>query len=228
MNKIANIIFGILFGIAPLLGVGFIGLLIYYYEPSPIGFTIIGVLGLLSVWIGIKIFKKVQIVGPLEFMTTVHASPELDNLKLDSNSDTKERQPEELVSLIENDENLFKGGTIRIFGDWFGKPYDNYHKIDNAEYDNDKKVLILNFGDKERLEIYNPCHIFEVSTFLKIVKADRVRLNWYYFGKEKKKENLYFIDYLIKNKKIETKTNVDWYEPNFDVSINDSALIIYG
>ncbi|TRZ42181.1 hypothetical protein [Robertkochia solimangrovi] len=228
MRQVINIISGFIFGLAPLAGATIIGIAIYASLPNTIGIIILGLLGVLSIWLGLKIFKRVQIVGPIEFMTAVHASPDLDNLEPTKDSETKRRFPEEFVRIVENNDNLFKGGTFRIFGDWFGKPYDNYHEIESAEYDEQLKRLTLNFNEGEKLEIYNPKHIFEASTFLKIINADRIQLTWFYYGKTQTKENQYFLDYNLKDKKVTTETNVDWYKPIFDVSLGEPALMIYG
>jgi hypothetical protein len=117
---------------------------------------------------------------------------------------------------------------LRIYGDWFGKPYDNYHELKSAEFDSQLKRLTLVFNEGEKLEIYNPKHIFEASTFLKIVNSDRIKLTWFYYGKTQAKENQYYLDYELNDKKISTETNVDWYKPIFDVSLGEPSLMIYG
>ena len=228
MRQVINIISGFIFGLAPLAGASIIGFAIYASFPNTTGIIILGLLGVLSIWLGLKIFKRVQIVGPIEFMTAVHDSPDLDNLEPTKDSETKRRSPIEFVQLLENKDNLFKGGSFRIFGDWFGKPYDNYHEIESAEFNDQLRRLTLNFKEGERLEIYNPKHIFEASTFLKIVQADRIKLTWFSYGKTKTTENQNFLDYKLTGKKFTTETNVDWYKPIFDVSLGDPALMIYG
>lgn len=87
-------------------------------------------------------------------MAAKNATPELDNLKLSPDSSTKERTPEELVRLISKNENLLKGGTFRIYNDWFGKPYDNVHSVKSGNYDFNTKILILQFDEGEQLEIW--------------------------------------------------------------------------
>ncbi|GAB3668456.1 hypothetical protein GCM10028791_43840 [Echinicola sediminis] len=183
---------------------------------------------MLSIWLGLKIFKRVQIIGPIEFITAVHALPDLDNLEPTKDSATKRRSPEEIVQLLKNNDNLFHGGSFRIFGDWFGKPHDNYHQIISANFEERLNKLTLNFKEGEKLEIYNPRHIFEASTFLKIVQADRIKLTWFYYGNTMTTENRYFLDYKLIDKKIMTETNVDWYKPIFDVSLGAPVLMIYG
>lgn len=228
MRKIINIVTGCIFGLAPLAVVVIFGVLIYNSNPNIIGIAIIGVLVILAIWLGTNIFKRVQAVGPIEFMSIIHASPDLDNLEPGPNSETKRRYPNEIVDLIDENANLFKGGSLRIYGDWFGKPYDNHHKISKAQFDKISKILTIEFNEKETLEIHNPRHIFEATTFLKVIGADRIKWSWYNYDKYKIKENLYYLDYKKSSKNIQTDTNVDWYKPAFNVSLGDPALMIYG
>ncbi|WP_242204184.1 hypothetical protein [Aestuariivivens insulae] len=228
MRQFINIVGGIAYGITPILGASLFGLFIYDVLPNSIGIGIIGFLGILSLYLGYSIFKKIQIIGPFEFMAAKHATPDLDNLKLSTDSSTKVRMPEEFVELISEKRNLFKGGALRLYNDWFGKPYDNVHLIEKGFYDSETKILTLELDQGERLEIYNPIHIRESSAFLKIKNADRIKLIWFYYGKPQTEENQYFIDYHKTNNKIETNTNVDWYKPVFDVSLGSPALMIYG
>ena len=215
-------------GITPILLAGLLALFIYDMLPNVIGIMLIGFLLILSLYIGYSMFKKVQIIGLFEFMTAANAASDLDNLKLSSDSSTKERTPEEFAKLISEKSNLFKGGALRIFNDWFGQPYDNVLSIQNGLYDNETKVLTLEFEAGEKLEIFNPSHIRESPTFLKIISADRIKLTWFDYGKSKIVGKNYFVDYQKDNKKIKTQTNVDWYKPVFDVSVGSPALMIFG
>lgn len=46
--------------------------------------------------------------------------------------------------------------------------------------------------------------------------------------KGKSRENPYFLDFKLENKRINTESNVDYYKPFFDVSLGGPALMIYG
>lgn len=227
MRQAVNIITGFIFGFAPLLGVALFGVVFYASFPNLLVIIIFVCLGVLTFWLGLKIFKKIQIVGFLEVITAVSASPELDTIQLTKYSKTKRRKPEELVVGLRNNENLFKGGSIRIFGDWFGKPYDNHHILKSAEFESHLNRLTLYFNQGEKLEIDNPRNIFEAPTFLKVIDADRIKFTWYYYGKTNSRENQYSKEYTLNNNKIIAKTNMDWYKPNYDLSLGGPALIIY-
>ena len=74
---------------------------------------------------------------------------------------------------MSNYEIVTKGGTMCFYGEWFGRPYDNYHKIVNAAFEND--CLTIYFKNSEVLSIYNPTeiineeHCFEVKQATKVV-----------------------------------------------------------
>lgn len=46
---------------------------------------------------------------------------------------------------------LTKSGALCFYGRWFGRPYDNYHKIIHTNYDGE--ILEMKFDRRERLTI---------------------------------------------------------------------------
>ena len=38
------------------------------------------------------------------------------------------------------------GGTLRFFGDWFGRPHDNFHRLESATVDEESLVLRFDGG----------------------------------------------------------------------------------
>lgn len=228
LKKIFNIISGLIIALGPISVALIIGFFIYNEYQNNIGIAIWSILVIAGSIAGYKIFRRVLIVGPLEVLAETSTSRELDNLQPTENSDFKLRTPMDFIELVSNNAQLFKGGTFRIYGDWFGKPYDNHHSIDSATYDENEKILTLNFNENEKITIWNPKIITEATTYFKIQKADKIKLEWYYYGKEQTKEHLYFKSYHNKSNKISTLTNIDWYNHTFDVSIAKPALMIYG
>ena len=90
---------------------------------------------------------------------------------------------------------LIKSGTLRIWGEWFGRPYDNIHSIIGASADEDR--LVLSFNQGETLSIHHPDRgVFDKKIF-QIEGATRVRWEWYFYGKDHLPENLHFLDYLL-------------------------------
>ena len=122
---------------------------------------------------------------------------------------------------------LIKGGSLCFFGHWFGKPYDNYHKIIKIEYDESKDILNIKFDEKETLSISFPKNIIETESKLTIESADKIVWKWHYYGKPKTEENQYFIEINNQNGIITGISNVDWYKPNFkDLSVKNPAILI--
>ncbi len=52
---------------------------------------------------------------------------------------------------------LVSGGCICFFGDWFGRPYDNFHEIKSAEYKDN--TLTIEFSGGEKLIVSSPENI---------------------------------------------------------------------
>lgn len=118
----------------------------------------------------------------------------------------------------------FKGGSLRIFGDWFGRPYDNFHVPKTFSFvDN---ILVITFENDETLTIWNPAHLqIEEHTF-KVEEASKVRWEWFYYGRPKIEENRFFLEYAKDQSAIHADTNVNWYRPRFNTSMKESAVII--
>jgi hypothetical protein len=117
-----------------------------------------------------------------------------------------------------------KKGSLRIWGEWFGKPYDNWHTLTGC--DAEGEALRLYFDDDEKLIVWSPKGLIaDMSTF-RIAQADRVRLEWFYYGRPKVSSNLYFEDFVKSGQRICVTTNVDWYEPKFMPKATEPAVEI--
>jgi len=227
MRKLINLIAGIIAGIFPLLIAGILGVLIYNELQNLIGIIICVILGLLAIWVGIQIFKKIQRNGIFDFMSVVVASPDLDNLEPTKESKTKKRTAKELAELNHKNQNIFQGGTLKIFGDWHGEPYQNPIKILSMDYDEEKKQLVIQFSQNARILIDEPDHILESPSVLKILTAKKVKLEFQHKNKNSTVERGYFKTYIVEKNKIETKTNIDWAKQKIDAAIGQDALIIF-
>lgn len=86
-----------------------------------------------------------------------------------------------------------KGGSLCIWGEWFGRPHDNYHIVDTVRWEKDQ--IILRFNEEEGLYINNPVGIINESERLVIKDAERILWVWYYYGREHTYENLYVRQY---------------------------------
>lgn len=106
-----------------------------------------------------------------------------------------------------------KGGTLRIWGDWFGRPYDNHHRIREATVDGD--AVTIGFDQDETLTVWRPFGCAIDAVRFRIVEAERVRWEWFSYGCPREGATRYFLDYLRQGRVIRGETNVDWFAPAF-------------
>lgn len=111
---------------------------------------------------------------------------------------------EEIMKLDPN----IRGGSLRMFGCWFGRPMDNIHQSKTAVYDG--QVLKIYFNEGEVLEIWNPSGIIVEGTILRIPKASKVKWYWYYYGKPRQEENLLYYEYIVEGNNVTSSTNSPW------------------
>ena len=107
---------------------------------------------------------------------------------------------------------IFRGGSLRIWGQWFGRPADGFHRIVTASVESGH--VRLAFDQSETLAVWNPRRLKIKTGSFTVGTADRVRWEWYYYGRPIAPENLYYEDYVNKGHRITATTNVDWYVPN--------------
>jgi hypothetical protein len=116
-------------------------------------------------------------------------------------------------------------GTLRFFGDWFGRPRDNIHVLTDVEVVDD--TLVLRFDAGERLRIWHPRGLelrrreYPHPTLV-IAEASRVRWESYYYGRPQTPENLRFIDYTAGAGRVDRTTN--WETHLQEQSTEDSSL----
>ena len=227
MKKLINLITGIIAGILPLLAAGILGIFIYNELQNVFGIIICVVLALSAIWIGIQIFKKIQQTGIVDFMSVLIASPDLDNVELGPDSNTKKRTAKELAELNHKNENIFQGGTLKIFGDWHGEPYQNSLKIVRIDYNEELKKMEIQFTENTRIVIDEPGHILESPSVLKIISAKNIKLEFQHKKNGSTEEASYFKHYKVVNNRVQTETNIDWINQKIDAAIGQDALIIF-
>ncbi len=84
-----------------------------------------------------------------------------------------------------------KQGALRVFGEWFGKPYDNWHVPVSAGVDGDELVVL--FHDDEELRVRDPGDWLFTSDAFRIEHASCVTWRWYHYGRPKVLENWHTI-----------------------------------
>jgi hypothetical protein len=118
----------------------------------------------------------------------------------------------------------FKGGSLRIYGDWFGRPHDNFHIPKTFFFEN--STLVITFEDDETLTIWDPAHVQIEEHIFRVGTASKVRWEWFYYGRSKIEKNRFFLEYKKDRREIHTDTNVDWYGPSFHASMNEPAVML--
>ena len=117
-----------------------------------------------------------------------------------------------------------KIGSLRFWGEWFGRPYDNWHRA--VACDAKDSILRIQFNEGELLQIWSPSEVTLESETFKIQAADRVRWEWFYYGRPKVDENRYFMDFTRLEDTVTASTNVDWYTPNLRPTLSAPAVEI--
>lgn len=79
---------------------------------------------------------------------------------------------------------VLKSGSLRFWGDWFGRPMDNIHTVVSTEYLAKENKLILHFSEGETCTIYEPTGIVNEVEGFHIKDAAKVEWEWYAYGKE--------------------------------------------
>jgi hypothetical protein len=110
-------------------------------------------------------------------------------------------------------------GTLRFWGVWFGRPYDNAHRIVGSEHD--RGVLRLRINEDERLTVCFTAGLTLDSSVFQINDAKRVLWEWFSYVRPKTQENLYFYDFVKTPETVVASSNVDWFTPNMKT---DSTL----
>lgn len=102
----------------------------------------------------------------------------LDKTYLDAISEAEEVIKKHLKIFHPNEklQVVTQGGSLCFYGDWLGRPYDNFHKIVHTNYDGE--ILEIKFDHLERLIIYEPENIISTKHELKITKAKKIK--WMY------------------------------------------------
>ncbi|MDN3725523.1 hypothetical protein QRD02_14150 [Aequorivita sp. SDUM287046] len=120
------------------------------------------------------------------------------------------------------------GGTLRFWGNWFGKPMDNYHEIKNVEFDNGKNILTLNLSEDEKLKIWNPSNLEIGRKELQIRNADKILFEWHLYGESRTEENLRFESYKNNGINIEFATDFMTDKRKTECYKSEPALSIIG
>lgn len=115
-----------------------------------------------------------------------------------------------------------KQGTLRMFGDWFGRPWDNVHIVRTVRAD--EHHLIVGFDEDEELVISDPASwSFDAETF-RVIEASRVTWRWYYHGRSRQPANRFTIEHWVDESGVlRARSDAGWYTPDFRSSLSEPA-----
>lgn len=130
----------------------------------------------------------------------------------------------EFVERIKATLSVFAGGALCIWGQWFGRPYDNLHRITDASCESDR--ITLTFDQGETLSFWNPAGLLITGKSFTAQDASRVRWEWYFYGRPKTPENLCFQDYSKRGDRIIATTNANWHNANLQPDIEKPAVLL--
>lgn len=166
-----------------------------------------------------RIYLGEEIVGIVESKATSYylnmrrKNITLNNTYLDAISEAQKIVREHLKILRPSKklEILTQGGSLCFYGDWFGRPYDNFHKIIHTSYDGE--LLNILFDCYEHLIIYEPENITNTEHELKIRIARKVKWMYLPYGTNTRKHNT--IIYTVEDGKIskQTKYGIEYLTP---------------
>ena len=225
LDKILNLIGGIFTAVLPLSVGLFIAALCWDTSPDWRGALWGSLVALLSIYIAVRIFLHFQRVGFADFVAQKDATDEVYNLSPDEHAPTKVYSATEYLEAFTIGNVLAPGGCIQVFGDWFGEPYTNDHRISKVSYTPFKDYMLIEFEAGGRIEIWNPLHIVDSETFLKVVSASAVRLSWP--STSTKRSQYYYNHYTRGGKKDQRKSNFTGKQRRFSSDLSKPALMIY-
>jgi hypothetical protein len=127
-----------------------------------------------------------------------------------------------IAALIRGQLPNVKSGSLRIWGQWFGRPYDNLLSILDATAR--AESLLLHFNCGELLQIDAPRNVIVESQRFVVRDAERVRWEWNKYGNPPGRR--YYQEYVRRGDHISADTDVDWYHPILQPCATEAAVEI--
>ena len=82
-----------------------------------------------------------------------------------------------------------KCGSVCIWGEWFGRPHDNFHRVKNVEWK--EESISIHFEGGESLYMKEPEGIVNKEGVFSVKNASEVLWTWYLYGEKQIYRNLY-------------------------------------
>jgi hypothetical protein len=221
MSNALNKIRAFFSGFLGFLGISFFGILIYNEIQNWLGLLIAAGFVILGFFLGRFVYITSVRRGFLSLSTAINASPDLDNIDPSGDSDTRKLSPQEYVDSFSKSDQKFKGGSLKIWGDFRSRSLEEHHLISNLSY-LDSEAIQIDFHSGNKLTIWEPDVVFEASRFMKILSASRVRWEW----NDSKKDRRFYYDYRVEGRDIKTSTDFDWKSYDIDTLLGEPAIVM--
>lgn len=130
----------------------------------------------------------------------------------------------DLTSAIYQRLGSLRAGSLTFWGNWFGRPHDNLHRIVGADVY--ESTTIIYFDHAESLIIDRPEGWTLDGGQLLVRKADRVRFQWFHYGRIPVRETLRFLEYRKTGDDIGFTTDFE-PAPGVEPSLNSPAVQLH-
>ncbi|GEM_PF-4545725 len=91
------------------------------------------------------------------------------------------------------DEIIINGGSISFWGESFGRPHDNFHRIETVRWE--RENISIHFSEGESLYVTEPVGIVNSEQKFEIQDAAKILWVWYLYGEERSYENMFVLQY---------------------------------
>lgn len=145
----------------------------------------------------------------------------MDSLDPLGASDIKKYTLNDFYDTYNNGNFKFKGGYIRIWGDFKSRKLDNLNEIETVKVED--KILKISFKNQYILTVWSPEAIITSNNIFKIPNARKVK--WLWLEENTSKEKFFIWRNEIGG--IHTETNSKWKVDVMDIIISQPAVFIY-
>lgn len=77
---------------------------------------------------------------------------------------------------------IIAGGTLRFWGKWYGRPFDNYHRVTSTDFNKNKNIITIHFSHAEKCTIYNLQNIINEKNKFCITGASKIEWEYESYG----------------------------------------------
>lgn len=126
-----------------------------------------------------------------------------------------------LADLIQSGLPHLRSGSLRFWGQSFGRPGDNCHVIIGAS--SDGEMLEVRFDEGEFLRVFDPSEAVIGTAKFMIGSASKVRWEWNYDHPRRKRN---FMQYVRQGDVVIATTDVNPWNPVLRLPVTDPAVKI--